>query len=150
MFQLKISPHFPFAQFFQNFHHFPSFLPFKTYKRRRKDGLGGGLPTISEVIVYKMSVNRVDGPLDISLGPALRKLEDSQCRNISHLFSPLPFLLSSSLSAALKFNRNLIRGRVCLAATSRGFRHFHSDYEFLNVQTSLLLEEVATALCPRA
>ena len=92
----------------------------------------------------------MDGPLDISLGPALRKLADSQCRNIRHLFSLLSFLLSSSLSAALKFNRNLIRGRVCLAATTRGFRHFHSDYEFLNVQTSLLLEEVATALCPRA
>lgn len=88
-----------------------------------------------------MSVNRVGGH-DISLGPALRKLVDSS------LF--LSFSLSFSPSTVLKFNRNLIRGRVCLAATSRGFRHFHSDYEFLNVQTSLLLEKVATALCPRA
>lgn len=90
-----------------------------------------------------MSVNRVGGH-DISLGPALRKLADSQYK------APLFSALFPSLFFPLKFNRNLIRGRVCLAATSRGFRHFHSDYEFLNVQTSLLLEEVATALCPRA
>ena len=29
-------------------------------------------------------------------------------------------------------------GRVCLAATTRSFRRFHSDYEFLNVQTSFV------------